>query len=334
MEGDWLLPSLAGDVSQLLTPPRKTRWLLMCEMAAWYWAGLQLHNQRVTSMDLPCYVTWNAFGGNIYRVSHAWGNTREKVDLGMLHGTELGNNLHSRSSCRCSKPSLGHKQLAIRAHWIPASQWCHFISQHCPLFSTDTYMQYFIILARQCSQSFSWTIINPVSAELGWKSQPLSPYDVLFCCFKIHLHFRGSTGNWRCWSDVQKATQDMEAAGCSELVTSPTLPPGPTMTLTLQTRRAEAVAGSTIDFGTQAPQAHEHVLSWWQALPPESLTRRRTSIKQTSRLSALIGYTAVGDGPTWHCASEDLWGRKASQSPPLALSHRLAPPGPRSLSGF
>lgn len=53
---------------------------------------------------------------------------------------------------------------------------------------------------------------------------------------------------------MQKAAQDTEAAGCRELLTSPALPPGPTMTLTLKARRAEAVAGSTIDFGTQAPQ--------------------------------------------------------------------------------
>lgn len=49
-------------------------------------------------------------------VSHAWGNAREKVALEMLHGTELGNSLHGRSSCRCSKPILGHEQVAIRAH--------------------------------------------------------------------------------------------------------------------------------------------------------------------------------------------------------------------------
>lgn len=195
-------------------------------------------------------------------------------------------------------------------------------------------MQYSILLAWQCSQSFSWTIIKPVSAELGWKSQPLSPYDVVFCCFKIHLHFQGSAGNWRRWSD--DAESYMRHGGCwVQRACNITHPPSrPHHDTNPENKKSRGCCRQHYWFWHPGSPAQEHVSSWWQALPPESLTRRSTSIKQTSRLSALIGYTAVGDGPTWHCASEDLWGRKASQSPPLALSHSLTSPGSRNLSGF
>lgn len=320
----------------VIDSPKKTRWLLTREMAAWRWAGLLLHSQRVTSMDLPCYVTWNALGGNMYRVSHTWGNTREKVALEMLPGTELGNSLHGRNSCKCSKSSLGREKVAIRAHRAPASQWCHFISQHCPLFSTDTYMQDSIPLAH-LTTVFSKLFLNnykPCQCRTRMKiSTPVllrcplllfqNPPSLSGLCWELKaLEWRAKscTGHGGCW--VQRAPN----------ITRP--PSGPHHDTNPESKKSRGCCRQHYWFWHPGSPAHEHVLSWWQALPPESLTRRSTSIKQTSRLSAPIRRAAVGDGPTWHYASEDLWGRKASQSPPLALSRSLAPPGPRSLSGF